>query len=1404
MKKSLNKLLFSTVLFLGLGVATTGNSQSSDATFKPPSKQDRIDLAMEQEFEMTKDLSTNEVPRTLLLNAIEQSEKLKAELAKLKNTNIFWKERGPKNVGGRTRALIFDQTDESGNTVFAGAVSGGIWKCQNFLAGTNEWHKLHEGFENISITSIVQDKNSSQVLYAGTGEGFFGLKGIKGLGIWKSTNKGNSWENLAYAQKFSYIQKLAIDKNGHLYAATLEHGIQKSTNGGASFSKVLGISKQSYTDHMSDLEITSNGHIYASAGVKQEGGLYKSTNNGSTWTKLTNGLPSTDVGRVEISSSQNNPNVLYVLIEKLSDGSCLGIYTTKNAGQSWSSLPLPKAYGMNNFCRNQAWYDMALGIDPKDANHLLLGGIDLFKSNDGGATWSQISQWYGKSPYQYVHADQHTIAFHPTKNNIVAIGNDGGIWHTTNSQSYVPRITDRNNGYNVTQFYTIAAKPNAGDNYILAGAQDNGTQRFLSTGINETEDIGGGDGAFTHIDKNNPNVQIISNIFSNYQVSTNGGQSFTFRNFGGDGLFINPTYYDSKAKKMYAGHMAGHYLRWENPSIGGYQHEVVLVANMQGMISAIKISPTENNRLYIGTNQGDIFRIDDAHEQSFREAVKIRNGAGEYISSISIDPQNDNKIIASISNYGAQSVLLTSNGGASWTNVEGNLPDMPVRCVIFDNESSQRAYVATEVGVWSTSSLSGASTRWMPTLGMDNVRVDMIIQRESDNQFFAATHGRGVFISDGSQPTADFEIQFAQSELDISETGEKLTESDCVIKFRTIFVPVTISGKPQSSVQIKVNDVSSASFKGKYEYEIKTPVITFPANSQTTRHVEVEVFDDYVIEDDEFLTLNLEGQYLGNNTSFTINVKDDDVNPLHTSGSSTFTVGSPNATMDYAPFRGYYEDELSQFIVRAEELKSAGIKAGELNGLKINVFNKRSNGSYDDVSIHLGNTQLSSFTSSTQSFESNLKEVFNNSIQLEQGENTFTFKESYTWDGASNIIVQICFNNDSWSLDDVIEAEQLGYNSTLYHYKDNTDGCTIPYGRKLGRERPIFTFIAGSEIKIAKEITSQGANLTKNELAFFTNEEDHLVSSVKNLNQGDLGCVEVEIDREGEGFISPSWMNGSSISRKSFYFNIENKNTHTVALYFSEEELGDLGKPSEIVVLRADNKVPSMTSNTFEEVQNTRYSRLDGRIHIFSFIANESGGYVLSNTNKAASRPFAIVDMSVIPEDEEFNQIHCTVVNNYGNASCELERSFNGFNFEVLAKDDAQLELNAEEVEIHFEDRDLIQKDKTYHYRVKVETAEGDVFYSNPQTVYIGGKSPTRLKVYPNPTFDKINIVLESKGSIDKILLRTMDGKTIANQNSNSDQTHIVLELNDLQPGIYILQVKTSEGAIVTKKVIKK
>ena len=314
-----------------------------------------------------------------------------------------------------------------------------------------------------------------------------------------------------------------------------------------------------------------------------------------------------------------------------------------------------------------------------------------------------------------------------------------------------PQFSQRNSSFNVTQFYGLAMHP-TNTNYFLAGAQDNGTQRFTGAGVNATTMVTGGDGAFCGIDQNNPAVQFTSYIFNQYRRSTDGGTNYTDFNISASaGSFINPWDYDSQADILYACYNTDTYLAWTNAGDAAATTPATINPSLgagAGKVTHITVSPLTANRLYVGTNAGNVLRVDNANT-STPTVTTIRAGsAGTSVSCVAVDPANESHLLATYSNYGITNVYETSNGGTSWTAQDGTLPDMPVRWALFDPRGTTRALLATEMGVYATDKLNGAATVWLPTTnGPLNVRVDMLRYRSGDKVVAAATHGRGLFTS---------------------------------------------------------------------------------------------------------------------------------------------------------------------------------------------------------------------------------------------------------------------------------------------------------------------------------------------------------------------------------------------------------------------------------------------------------------------------------------------------------------------------------------------------------------------------------------------------------------------------------------------------------------------------------
>ncbi len=726
---------------------------------------DRMDLAMQHEAEITRDPALGYVPYERILVAFRQMMQRMEGMPEGRVAGaipgIEWVERGPNNVGGRTRAMMVDPNDPTGRTLWAAGVGGGLWKTLNITVPQPVWTPVNDLFANIAITTLAYNPLNTQEMYFGTGEGFFNADAIRGLGIWKSTDGGNTWNQLASTNNsnFYYVQRLAIHPvTGHIYAAT-RTGLYRSQNGGSTWTKVLGAGTGAVSDRIADVEIAADHSIYASAGLFQTDGVYKSTTgNAGSWTKLntgTNGFPATGIQRIEIACAPSNAQVVYAMAQGSGNG-LGGIYRSSDGGATWTSLPLPTDADPgigSDITRNQAWYDLTIAVDPNNENTVLIGGIDLFKSTNGGNTWQQISHWYGGFGFQEVHADQHWIYFHPGSSNVIYFGNDGGVYYTSNGTAAMPTIVSKNSGYNVTQFYACAMHPAAHSDYFLAGTQDNGSHLFRFPGLNSTIEVTGGDGCFTHIDQDQPQFQWTSYVYNNYFRSTNCGQVWTYISFGNTGSFVNPTDYDNVSNILYAAHSSGHYLRWTNPQSGNTT-QTVNITNFGSTISHIAVSPNTPNRVFFGLNNGRVVRVDNAHTIASGSAgAWLNNGAGMpsgSISCIAIENGNDNHLLVTYSNYGVNSVWETTNGGSTWINLDNSsLPDMPIRWALFNPLNASQALLATELGVWSTSFINGATTIWAPSnQGFANTRVDMLKIRSSDRLIIAATHGRGLYSTD--------------------------------------------------------------------------------------------------------------------------------------------------------------------------------------------------------------------------------------------------------------------------------------------------------------------------------------------------------------------------------------------------------------------------------------------------------------------------------------------------------------------------------------------------------------------------------------------------------------------------------------------------------------------------------
>lgn len=882
-----------------------------------------------------------------------------------------WIERGPNNVGGRTRAIIFDPTDPTGNTVIAGGVSGGLWKNTNISSSSSTWTRISTLPEHLNVQNIAIDPNNTSTWYVGTGESYvFG--DVQGNGVWKTTNAGVSWtrvfgggtlttvnnsiKNLSiispsnsgvvgqystgtaswvggavtapiinksivlmddgtapnedgctatsqnYANKIVLIRrgsctfesKSVIAQNAGALAVIIMNnaagvGPMGMADDAASTGTIptISISKEdgdllmanltnltgtiqptqpgefngnivSGVQHINDIVIKNNGgvsDIYIALGdglysnsrnntlfSPTTYGLYKSSNGGTSWTKLT--LPVSDSGnetcpndieigidgkiwvssleswtfgdgggrvflstdngstfalkhtvtgngggsRVEIEASNTNANRVYILSQLNQATSTAAVEVKLEVtNDAFASAPSVLTLPVGNEAREttygftgaQAFYDLMIESDPSNDQILYVGGIDLYRSTNGGSNWTTISDWTIN-----VHADQHAMVFMPGNPSAALFGNDGGVFYCGNlsaaTETSTTAITSRNNGFNVTQFVGVAVMPNGvsgmSNDFFVAGAQDNGSQYFSTS---QTSTIGAttastysafriqsGDGGIPLFSQDSDKYCITNYVYNdnlNYRSIGTGGTTRTLSNGTANmGLFYPAMALDNNLDMVYSDFSGGTTVVYQIRRYSNIKSGIIGRTNLTNALlttypTALHVSKytTATTTLFVGTMNGKLLKVTNANATATWADITGAQFVGS-ISDIELG-LSEQQIFVTMYNYGVNNVWYTSNGGTSWSRIEGDLPDMPVNCILQNPLNTAEIMVGTDLGVWYANGFNPAGTAdqsltWKQSFnGMSNVRVtDMDLQPNSPTaptayNVYAATYGRGVF-----------------------------------------------------------------------------------------------------------------------------------------------------------------------------------------------------------------------------------------------------------------------------------------------------------------------------------------------------------------------------------------------------------------------------------------------------------------------------------------------------------------------------------------------------------------------------------------------------------------------------------------------------------------------------------
>jgi len=830
----MKKLLFGIIVlgfvivgsyFLFNSSSKNGSAEQKDIPVameeKEGNKQEELEKRMRDEFLKTVDPKLGYVPTERIIEGERRAAEIMSSLGNTPNsvTALTWTERGPNNIGGRTRGFIFDANDATGNTALAGAVGGGIWRTTNFKTGSPiTWTRIATVSQNLAISTIAQDPQTLNTMYAGTGEGYGNADAIRGLGVYKSTDAGLTWSLLASTttgganvNDMSYVQKILVYNNAahDVYVACRSAifcnagGLLRSPDGGSTWTRVIGAfggTCATSTDYnIYDIERSFSGDLWAtsqSGSIANSGKIWRSpagatVGNVGTWVDKT---PTGTWRRIELACSPSDNNRVYALLQGASnavggirrtdDGAAVPAtsWVSVNNTTSWCDQGTPSG---TDFSRNQAWYDLMIAIKPNDDATVFVGGVDIMRTTNGTnatPTYTQITEWNAGwcAGTSYVHADIHNIIYLPGSSTEFVVACDGGLFYTANGGT---SFTAKNTGYNVTQYYSAAIHPTNGSNYMLAGAQDNGTHKFTTAGINAVTTPTGGDGGFCEIDQKNPLQQITNFTGTNLNVSNNGGGSFTYTGGFATDRFINPGDYDTASSTTPGLSTAAFYycggatralrrVTINFNTLGVVSNSFTIAASTTNhSVSAVKVDPNTPNRVWIAMSQAagavavaapQVYYVNAANTATpVFNAVALPAGIAtnsNYISSIDVDNGNASHILLTLSNYGVQSVWESTDLGANWTSLDNNgvnLPDVPVRWGMFIPAGLTQTpaaingiLLATELGVWGTTAVSGLTTPWAQNAGtMGNVRVDMLKLRGSDYTIVAATHGRGLFTS---------------------------------------------------------------------------------------------------------------------------------------------------------------------------------------------------------------------------------------------------------------------------------------------------------------------------------------------------------------------------------------------------------------------------------------------------------------------------------------------------------------------------------------------------------------------------------------------------------------------------------------------------------------------------------
>jgi photosystem II stability/assembly factor-like uncharacterized protein len=684
----------------------------------------------EYEMESLVNPATGEFPKK---SALKEVEEYNQSNPRTSVTNIAnWTPMGPTSSFsgysgiGRLNCIGFHPTDN--NTYWVGAAAGGIWRTTDNGA---TWTCLTNNTDALAVSNIAvtSDYATSNTIYIATGDrdGWDN----RSVGVLKSTDGGTTWNPTGISYTIfegRMVNRLLIDpNNNNILIAATTIGVYKTTDGGAIWNQ------QMFSGEFIDMEYhPGNSNIIY--GSTKSGEIYLCT-DGNTFGPAV--YSDSNARRIELAVSPNQPNWVYAVAAN-GDNGLYAIFKSTDSGGSFNEV-------FNGIVKNlltwesdgsgtggQGWYDLALAASPVDANILLVGGVNTWRSTNGGADWSIVNHWYGDG-VQSVHADKHMLSYR--SNGTLFECNDGGVYRSGNNGT---NWVDRTDGIQISQMYRLGVSQTDPDD-IITGLQDNGSK--LHTGPNWF-DVRGGDGMECLIDYTDVNIQYATVYYGEIDRTTDHWQSSTAIQPNDNGAWVTPYIIDpTDPAILYAGYDEV----WKTYDRGD-NWEQISSLNINSKVRSMAIAASDTRYLYIA-DHNTIWKTTDGggNWTDITNNLPVNNANIDYITIRNDDP---NTIWVALSGYSNPGVYQSVDGGANWTNMSAGLPPIPAYVVVQNIQSQLEVqlYLGTELGVY----FKKGNNDWEPyNDGLPNVKIGEIeiyyAANPGESRLRAASFGRGLW-----------------------------------------------------------------------------------------------------------------------------------------------------------------------------------------------------------------------------------------------------------------------------------------------------------------------------------------------------------------------------------------------------------------------------------------------------------------------------------------------------------------------------------------------------------------------------------------------------------------------------------------------------------------------------------